>query len=206
MEEALRFVDENGVAALSMRKLGNRLGVEAMSLYEYVASKNDLLDAIADRVASELSLVSAPNQDWQARIRNAVAAWVRIEEAHPGGFPLLYRNREGTDKERAVTEELMGALTDAGFSATDVALLYQTLICFLDAALLHWPRSIWNVRDPWEYAAREIDPARFPRLAATAPHAAELDWDQVFSTGLELFLLGLQDQLTAHRATTSPSD
>jgi AcrR family transcriptional regulator len=195
VEEALRFVDESGVAALSMRKLAQCLGVEAMSLYAYVHSKDDLLNAVADRVASELTLPAVPRKDWQQRIRNAVSAWVRMQEAHPGGFPLLYRARVGTDRERAVAEEIMDALATAGFDAAGVALAYQTLVSFLDGALLHWPRSRWSAPAVWPQVAAHTDAARYPRLAEVAPHAARLVWDDVFYTGLDLFLRGLEDRL-----------
>jgi AcrR family transcriptional regulator len=196
VDEALRMVDAEGVSALSMRALAQRLEVEAMTLYAYVAGKDDLLNAVADRVAGELSLPPAPRADWQARIRNAVGAWARMEEMHPGAFPLLYRARDATEAERALNEEIMDALATAGFSPPDVALAYQTLISFLDGALLNWPRSRWRSPEGWAWVAAHVDAVAHPRLAETAHYGQCLTWDEVFYTGLDLFLRGLRDRLT----------
>ena len=58
LRAAVAFADENGIASLSMRKLGEALGVEAMSLYNHVANKDDLLDGMIDLVFSEIDLPS----------------------------------------------------------------------------------------------------------------------------------------------------
>jgi AcrR family transcriptional regulator len=195
VEEALRMIDGDGPSGLSMRALAQRLQVEAMTLYAYIANKDALLNAVADRVAGDLWLPPAPHADWQARIRNAVGAWARMEEMHPGAFPLLYRARTATEAERAVGEEIMDALATAGFGPAEVALAYQTLISFLDGALLNWPRSRWRSPEGWAWVAAHIDAGAHPRLAETARHGQHLTWEEVFYTGLDLFLRGLQDRL-----------
>ena len=61
---AVAFADDHGIASLSMRRLGDVLGVEAMSLYNHVANKDELLDGMVDLVFSEIDLPSAPD-DWK---------------------------------------------------------------------------------------------------------------------------------------------
>jgi hypothetical protein len=114
-----------------------------------------------------------------------------MERAHPRAFPLIYRARAGTDNERAVNEEIMEALAASGLDPPTVALAYQTLIAFLDGALLHWPRSTWRVTGDWEWIAAHGDRSRYPRMVETARFAAALEWDDIFNTGLELLLRGL---------------
>lgn len=191
------MVDASGAAALTMRALAQRLGVEAMTLYAYFASKDQLLDAVADRVAADLSLPPAPHGDWQERIRNAVWAWAAMEEAHPGGFPLLYRAREATEGERALSEEIMDALMAAGFGPAKGTLAYQTLISFLDGALLNWPRSRWHSPQGWAWVAEHVDEEAHPLMAQTARYGQRLTWEEVFGSGLDLFLRGLRDRLEA---------
>lgn len=178
-----------------MRKLADCLGVEAMSLYAHVTNKDDLLNAVADRVASELRIPVAPREHWQQRIRESVAAWVRMQQTHPGGFPLLYRNRRSTEWERRVTEEIMDALSAAGFGPPAVALGYQTLVSFLDGALLHWPRESFRAAAGWASNLAEIDAERYPRTAESAPYGVRLVWEEVFYQGLDLFLRGLEESL-----------
>src|SRR5436305_8634489 len=68
LHAALSLVDEGGIESLSMRKLGQALGVEAMSLYRYVDNKDNLLDGIVNLVLEEFELPSA-GEDWEAAIR-----------------------------------------------------------------------------------------------------------------------------------------
>src|SRR5882762_2696770 len=69
LEAAVAFADENGIALLSMRKLGDTLGVEAMSLNNHVANKSDLLDGMIDVVFSEIDL-PADSTDWKSAMRH----------------------------------------------------------------------------------------------------------------------------------------
>jgi len=68
LRAAVALADTSGISALSMRKLGEALGVEAMSLYNHVASKGDLLDGMIDIVFSEIDLPSGDG-DWRAAVR-----------------------------------------------------------------------------------------------------------------------------------------
>ena len=87
---ALQLVDERGLAQLSMRKLGAELGVEAMSLYNHVTNKDDLLDAVADLLyAKVLEEYGVPAGDWRAKARHLAASYVSVATAHPEAFPLL---------------------------------------------------------------------------------------------------------------------
>src|ERR671919_363897 len=70
VEAGLKLVDREGVSALTMRRLGRELGVEAMSLYGYVRNKDDLVEAVVQRVYGELSLPPV-NGSWQAPLRGA---------------------------------------------------------------------------------------------------------------------------------------
>src|SRR5215471_15593828 len=70
---AVEFADLRGVEALSMRKLGQSLGVEAMSLYNHVANKDDLLDGMIDVVFSEIPLARA-DQHWRRAMRERAIA------------------------------------------------------------------------------------------------------------------------------------
>ncbi len=70
LQAALELADEGGIESLTMRKLGQTLGFEAMSLYNYVANKDDLLDGMLDRVLDETEPPS-PTGEWHAAIRSS---------------------------------------------------------------------------------------------------------------------------------------
>lgn len=181
---ALELADAEGVDALTMRRLGRELGVEAMALYTHVRSKNDLLAAVGERVLDELEIEQRERADWRGRIEAVCRAWAMLRERHPRSFQLIYNAGRGVV---AVTEELMDALLDAGLAGADAWLAYQTLVFFLDPPLLHWPAA---------------SPGEIWRLDAGGPHQRDLarfarrySWDDVWENGLELFLDGLEARL-----------
>jgi len=90
---ALDFIDDNGLAGLTMRRLGTALGVEAMSLYRYVPGKEDLLDAIVESLVASLDgddeVLSAPRDGWQDFLQRLAHGIRRVALAHPKAFPLV---------------------------------------------------------------------------------------------------------------------
>jgi AcrR family transcriptional regulator len=191
--KALELVDAEGIEALSMRRLGRELGVEGPALYTYVKDKDELLGAIGDRVLDVLELDLSGRGAWQERIRAVVAGWAQMQERHPGGFPLIYSGPK--EKVSRTTEELLDALRTAGFDEAGAALAYQTVISFLDGALLEWPRETYGGAQGWERVGQTVDADAYPRIAEIAPHAAKLGWDEIFWTGFELLLQGLEARL-----------
>ena len=116
VERALELADAEGAAALTMRRLGRELGVEAMALYTHVRSKDDLLSAIGSRILTELEVVPRERPDWRGRIQAVCRAWAALRARHPHCFPLVYAADTGV---QPVTEELMDALLTAGFAGAD---------------------------------------------------------------------------------------
>jgi len=195
VDKALELVDAEGLEALSMRRLGRELGVEGPALYTYVKDKDDLLDAIGDRVLDVLELDLPGRGPWQERIRASVAGWAEMQERHPGGFALIYRGWK--EKVSRTTEELLDALRTAGFDEAGAALAYQTVISFIDGALLEWPRETYGGAKGWERISRTVDPESYPRMAEIAPHASRLGWDEIFWSGYDLLIQGLEARLAA---------
>src|SRR5947209_8441840 len=110
---ALGLADEAGIEALTMRKLGQALGVEAMSLYNHVANKDDLLAGMVDRVAGEIELPPAGG-DWAAAVRvSAISAHAALER-HPWATTLMM-SRGGPARMRYM-DALLRRLREAGFS------------------------------------------------------------------------------------------
>ena len=185
VERALELADAEGTAALTMRRLGRELGVEAMALYTHVRSKDDLLSALGARILTKLEVEPREHADWRGRIEAVCRAWAALRERHPHTFALIYAAETGVEP---VTEELMDALLTAGFEGADAWLAYQTLVFFLDAPLIHWPRAsspgeVWRL-DRGGPIQREL-----------APLARRYSWDDVWENGLGLFLDGLEARL-----------
>jgi AcrR family transcriptional regulator len=95
LHAALRLADEGGIESLSMRKLAQALGVQAMSLYNHVANKDDLLDGIVDRVVSEIEVPSL-DTDWKTAIRRRAISAHAVLLRHPWAtMPLVSRVNAG---------------------------------------------------------------------------------------------------------------
>src|SRR6266540_4589920 len=94
LRAAIALADESGIESLSMRKLADELGVKAMSLYNHVANKDDLLDGIVDAVWGEIVLPSAET-DWKTRIRGIATSAHEALLRHPWASTLHARQKPG---------------------------------------------------------------------------------------------------------------
>src|SRR5947208_10215112 len=88
VDTALRVMDDEGLETVTMRRVGRELGVEAMSLYNHVKGKEDLLDAITERVMGTFRL-PAQADDWREDARRAAQEWRRVLRLHPNVMRLM---------------------------------------------------------------------------------------------------------------------
>jgi AcrR family transcriptional regulator len=118
LDAAIRLADEGGIESLSMRKLARALGVEAMSLYNHVANKGDLVDAITDLVVSEIELPGA-GEEWDVAVRACAVSAYETFMRHPWACSLVMsptRARAVPVPRIRYIEWLLRCLREAGFS------------------------------------------------------------------------------------------
>jgi len=198
LEAALELADAGGIESLTMRKLGRALGFEAMSLYNYVANKDDLLDGILDLVLAE-SEPPAPEGEWDVAVRASAVSVHHALRRHTWACGLLMSPERGIRPARLrYMDLLLGRLREAGFSADTTYHAYHVL----DGHIFGY--SIWEIShmqapaDPGPILER-LGPllARLPDLKAHADaHLAEGPHHDVsaFEFGLDLILDGLHDR------------
>lgn len=142
---AVALIDQRDLRSLTMRSLGAHLGVEAMSLYHYVHSRDDLLDAIVERVVDDLygdPDVHLPAHDWQEYLQRLAHGVRRIALAHPQIFPLIATRPPGAPWVRPPLrslrwmESFMEALHRCGFSDDSAVAAYRGFSSFLLGHLL----------------------------------------------------------------------
>jgi AcrR family transcriptional regulator len=162
---ALELVDEQGIDALSMRKLGQALGYEAMSLYNHVANKDDLLDGILDLVLAEME-----PPDPEGGLPAIRAAAVSAHEAlkrHPWAAGMLLAPGRVRPARIRAMDALLGALRHAGFSPETTYHAYHVL----DAHIVGF--SLWasthgkmpeHIEDVRAWFEETIPVATFPYL------------------------------------------
>ncbi|WP_210651623.1 TetR/AcrR family transcriptional regulator C-terminal domain-containing protein [Nocardioides sp. SYSU D00065] len=143
---ALDFIDAHGLPGLTMRRLGERLGVEAMALYRYVPSKEELLDAVVDTlvadVRSDAVVLDVPRDGWQDFLQRLAHGVRRMALAHPKAFPLVASRPAEAPWLRPPlrslewVETFLSALLDEGFSEDAAVEGYRAYTSFLLGHLL----------------------------------------------------------------------
>jgi AcrR family transcriptional regulator len=147
VEVALELLDEVGLDGLSMRRLADRLGVTAASLYWYVRDKNELLALLADSISAEVPL-SSSKRPWRAQLEEGARNFRRVARSHRDAARVLAATApSGPSRLRAI-DTLLGVLLHAGFSPADAAdagyLLNVYIVGFmLDETLGASPATHW---------------------------------------------------------------
>jgi AcrR family transcriptional regulator len=116
---ALALVDQEGLEALSMRRLGAKLGVEAMSLYRHVRHKADLLDALHTAVLVELDVPASDGGDWRTLLRGLACGLRAALLRHPNVIPLFATRPVKAPEPMAQMARVWSVLERAGFSASE---------------------------------------------------------------------------------------
>jgi AcrR family transcriptional regulator len=189
---AVELADESGIHALSMRRLGQRLGVEAMSLYNHVSSKEDLLDGMAERVVSEYH-VPVTGGDWRDELgRSALAARDALVRHPWAGAVLESRTTSGPVRLRYL-EATLAALRGAGFSVRSSHRVVMTLDSYVYGFTLQetsWPIPAEQAQGAAADFAATLPAEQYPRIAELvgAFVARGHDPSAEFALGLEMLL------------------
>ncbi|HVW40376.1 MAG TPA: TetR/AcrR family transcriptional regulator C-terminal domain-containing protein [Amycolatopsis sp.] len=195
LDAALRLADSDGLAGLSMRKLAGELGVEAMSLYNHVENKRDLLNGIAARVFESVPL---PDRalPWQERLRVLANGTFAAFNEHPVIARALVSDEANplTVGALRLIDAIIGALLDAGLDPYRAARGYRSLLGMVFGAVLVDSSGLTAEAaqtPPVEWFRRTVSAREFPNLHQVLPVLAEIDCAQDFEFQLELFLNGL---------------
>jgi AcrR family transcriptional regulator len=197
LRAALRLVDRDGLEALSMRRLGKALGVEAMSLYNHVPNKAALLDGIVELLLEEIEIPGPEVGDWRERFRRINQSYRRVAHAHPHAFPLAVTRPYNTPGPFRQVEATLQLLHEAGFDAETALHLFQTGSSYTSGYVL---AEITRTEQPAELAApaldrRRLDADTFPRLVELTAYYETRDRDAEFNYGLDAILSAFQRTL-----------
>ncbi|MBI2942028.1 MAG: TetR/AcrR family transcriptional regulator C-terminal domain-containing protein [Chloroflexi bacterium] len=199
---ALRLVDEHSLEALSMRRLGAELGVEAMSLYHHVPGKDALLDGLAERLWAGVRLPAEGAPDWKAAARPIAKSLRQLAQEHPNAYPLLLARATLPEPALRVFDTLFRTLRGAGF---DPELARHALGALVAYATGHAMVELaCGLGRPDLAAQRCVPPDASGRFADLARALGECNPDRQFDLGLEAMLDGLEARRQA-RGTAAPS-
>ena len=196
--EAIRLADGDGVHGLSMRRLAGELGAGAMSLYHYVSSKEQLLDAMVDSVFEEIELPS-DDADWRSAIRGRAQSARRVLARHRWAIGLLDSRTSPGPANLRHHEAVTACLRRAGFSVFTATHANWLLDSYVYGFALQEATLPFDSAGQFADAAEQVylpqlPPDEFPFLneSAAALAAAGYDPADEFVFGLDLILDALE--------------
>ena len=196
IDAAVRFADEHGVDELSMRKLGAELGVEAMSLYNHVANKDEILDGMIDHVFTTIPLPD-PKEDWRVSVRSTGLAAMEQFTAHPWVVNLLMQRGNFGNASLVFMNQVLGILRAAGFSDEDTHHAWQMLASHTMGYAFQQSSGSPHEKD-WNGLEEQLTRLgdRFPHVVALAPLLADCEFGSEYAFGLEIIISGLEARLS----------
>ncbi len=195
LQAALRMADEGGIESLSMRKLAQDLGVQAMSLYNHVTNKDDIIDGIVDRVVSEIEVPDF-SLDWKTAMRRRSTSAHEVLLRHPWAtMPLVSRINVGPAMLGYINATL-GCLFEAGFSLEMADQIWNAIdshIYGFTLQELNFPVETENYSEAAKIGLPLISADLYPYMNTLTHAVIEKRYDgiQNFEFGLELILNGL---------------
>jgi AcrR family transcriptional regulator len=193
VDAALAIADADGLGAVSMRRVGAELGVEAMSLYHHVASKDELLRAVIDAVLAEIEIPD-PGDDWREAMRRRAASAREVFARHPWAIGLLEGHSEESSPQRlGYYDAILGSLRKAGFEPRLAMRAFSLLDSFIYGFLLQEASLPFDD----EASLDEVGADLLEQMAGAYPHLTEAtrlalesgyDFSDEFDFGLDLII------------------
>jgi AcrR family transcriptional regulator len=181
LRAAIAFADAKGIESLSMRKLGQELGVEAMSLYKHVANKDDMLDGMVDVVFSEIELPS-DGARWRTAMRQRAMSAREALSRHPWAIGLTESRMKPGPANLRHHDSVIGCLREAGFSIEMAIHAYSVLDSYIYGFALQEKSLPFDTSDQVGEVA-EIILSQFP--GGEYPYLTETVVEHVTKSGYE---------------------
>ena len=191
---ALRVLDEEGLDALTMRRLASDLGAGAASLYRHVANRDELLVEIMDHVLGEVENPK-PDLEWRVAAEWVAHEYRRVLKAHPAVIPLLSRDRLLGPNSLRARETSLAGLLGFGFSVEAALHVYNVLVAWVLGHTLLSSNVAAHVNRgdaPRQEVYAAVDPAEYPTVSQLADVGAIAGDDEVFDLGLATLLDGIE--------------
>lgn len=212
---ALEIADEEGLDAVSLRRLASDLGVTPMALYRHVRDKQDLINAMSDELMLEFDLTRGfrRSMTWSERLRKAMTNFKQQMEARPIALPLaIAYSGDNPMGFWRMTEDLLAILLDAGFPRRQAIVLIRVLSNLLSGYLLLQRQDdvpsaegvtaaqVGLMRRRFELAQRALPEDDFPNLTSGAGDVADIwmsDPGRWWNDTLDLLVFGLERKLAS---------
>ncbi|MGC5077852.1 TetR/AcrR family transcriptional regulator [Agrococcus sp. DT81.2] len=203
LRTAIELADRDGIESLTMRRLGEALGVEAMSLYNHVANKPDLLNAMVDAIFVEIELPSQ-DEDWRTGLRKRSMSFRDVLSRHPWATGLADSGTQPGPSTLRHHDRVLGALRSGGFTVPLAAHAFALIDSYIYGFVMQEKNLPFETEEQTAAMAHTLL-ANIP--ADQYPHLAELveqhvlvpgyDYAAEFPFGLDLLLHALEEARAA---------
>lgn len=194
LRAAIAVADPDGIEALTMRRLGQELGVEAMSLYNHVANKDDILDGMVDLVLGDID-VPPPGTPWKQAMRQRALSAHATLLAHPwAALQIMSRYNIGPGMTKHL-DATFGRLLEAGFSVTGALDAWNALDSHLYGFTLQELNLPFDVEEAPKVSAEvlaHLSQTDFPHVSRVISEIMQTGRAEDFEFGLDLILDGLE--------------
>jgi len=187
---AQRVLGRDGLAGLTLRRIGTELGADPTAIYRHFRDKDELVIELADRAFASLPAPD-PALPWQDRLRLMLRAALELYRANPAFSLQLSRQPDDTPGLERVAEMVLATLADAGLGPRDRAIMYQLVtnyavgsgIFISQDVLDDWDRSLPALRRTY----RALPPEQYPHCVASAEYLFP-DQDDVYDLGVDMII------------------
>ncbi|WP_433944723.1 TetR/AcrR family transcriptional regulator C-terminal domain-containing protein [Paenibacillus sp. SN-8-1] len=200
VELALQIGDTEGMGAVSFRRLAQDFKVTPMAVYRHVSNKEDLLEAMTERMLASFDISAVQAVDWREQVRGFLYALRQVLIIHPSGRSLLSRRSLPLTNRLTLFETSLSILRRAGFSPQQAFYIFEHLLNQVVSLVItgdgyvqgsEEERKVWGAKLLEFYGG--LPQEEYPSLVEAAPSiAACVDTDLHFKFGVDLLLAGLE--------------
>jgi len=197
LQAAMDLADQDGLGALTMRRLGAELGVEAMSLYKHVANKDEILEGIIERVVGKIEIPSS-EAGWKEAMRQRAISAREVLGRHSWAIGLFEaRGSRGPSVQRYLNA-ILGSLRAGGFSVENAGYAFSLLDSYVYGHVIQESSMPFGTPDDatesTESLVERVTAEEYPHLAEIGEHAltSGFTFDNAFEYGLGLILDALE--------------
>ena len=185
---AMELIEQDGVEAVSLRRLASELGCGLVALYNHVPSKSALLDGVADAVMSGIAVTSGPGADWQEQVRAQARAFREIARAHPRCAMVVVSRPPSSAAIVRPAEEALATIRAAGFGRAEAVRIVRAFVAYILGSLLPEAGVAPGPADGGDVRRARLRAAEFPQVTDLGPELSSCDHDADFEFGLDLLM------------------
>jgi AcrR family transcriptional regulator len=194
LEAALELADEEGLGAVTLRRVAGRLGVGTMSLYHHVPNKDALLDGIANLVFEQVEQPPDDMRDWEDHVLFVSLSFRRAALSHPVVVPLVASGFFSGPTVLESTEAYVAAIVRRGFDPETAAHVYRAAASYVMGYLSLELGGFFGaaVESYRRGGLEKVGPEKYPHLSELVPSLSTWDPEHEFEAGLRRLLAGFR--------------